>query len=263
MVVPTGNTGTRYADGGENIVRNGLVLYLDAKYSLPSPVGLATTSSSHPDYPFTWFDMSGNGNDGELVNGVGVGTSAGGVLTFDGSNDYVSIGYGKDLSSSQMSVSVWFNPIQIPSSGTSARLIRNRTYGWEIILLSTGLISTSVWINDSSNPSVNSTGISTVTVNNWYNATFTFGTSPTLPSSGELKLYVNGTTDGITTSSVTTNDDSIFYNNTNMFVAIGRDADANNSYFNGRIAIVQAYNRKLSDAEVLQNYNAHKSRFGL
>jgi len=48
-----------------------------------------------------------------------------------------------------------------------------------------------------------------------------------------------------------------------MFVAIGRDGDANNSYFNGRIAIVQAYNRKLSDAEVLQNYNAHKSRFGL
>ena len=35
FVVPTGRTGQRYADGGENIVRDGLVLYLDAKYSYP------------------------------------------------------------------------------------------------------------------------------------------------------------------------------------------------------------------------------------
>ena len=48
-----------------------------------------------------------------------------------------------------------------------------------------------------------------------------------------------------------------------MFVGIGRDADHNGSYFNGRIAIVQAYNRALTAAEVLQNYNALKSRFGL
>lgn len=263
FVVPTGRTGQRYADDGENIVRNGLVLYLDAKYSLPSPVGLATTSASHPDYPFTWYDMSGNGNDGELVNGVGIATSNGGALSFDGSNDYVSIGYGKDLSSSQISVSIWFNVTQIPTSGNVGKLIRNRTYGWETLINPNGEINANLWISDSSNPSVISTGISTVTVNNWYNSTFTFGTSPTSPSSGELKLYVNGTTAGITTSSVTTNDDTIFYNNTNMFVAIGRDADASNSYFNGKIAIVQIYNRKLSDAEVLQNYNALKGRFGL
>ena len=32
---------------------------------------------------------------------------------------------------------------------------------------------------------------------------------------------------------------------------------------NGQIAIVMAYERQLTDAEILQNYNAHKSRFGL
>ena len=38
LVVPTGNTGTRYADGGENIVKNGLVVYLDSKYSYPQVI---------------------------------------------------------------------------------------------------------------------------------------------------------------------------------------------------------------------------------
>jgi len=34
-------------------------------------------------------------------------------------------------------------------------------------------------------------------------------------------------------------------------------------YFNGNISTTQIYNRELSDAEVLQNYNAQKGRFGL
>jgi hypothetical protein len=33
--------------------------------------------------------------------------------------------------------------------------------------------------------------------------------------------------------------------------------------FQGQVSIGQIYNRALSDSEVLQNYNAQKSRFGL
>ena len=35
------------------------------------------------------------------------------------------------------------------------------------------------------------------------------------------------------------------------------------NYFNGNIGPVKIYNRALSAAEVLQNYNQLKSRFGL
>ena len=35
------------------------------------------------------------------------------------------------------------------------------------------------------------------------------------------------------------------------------------SYFNGRIALTQIYNRALSASEIEQNYNAQKSRFNL
>jgi hypothetical protein len=34
-------------------------------------------------------------------------------------------------------------------------------------------------------------------------------------------------------------------------------------YYNGNIAIVKVYNRELTAAEVLQNYNVERSRFGL
>ena len=96
FVVPTGRTGQRYADEGENIVRDGLVLYLDAKYSYPSKTGIGTTTSgalapanSSTDVDVnTWYDMSGNGNDGELINMVGYGASIAGreTLLFDGVN---------------------------------------------------------------------------------------------------------------------------------------------------------------------------------
>ena len=36
-----------------------------------------------------------------------------------------------------------------------------------------------------------------------------------------------------------------------------------NNFWSGSISVVQAYNRALSAAEIQQNYNAQKSRFGL
>jgi hypothetical protein len=34
-------------------------------------------------------------------------------------------------------------------------------------------------------------------------------------------------------------------------------------WFNGKIGITRLYNRALSDAEITQNYNADKSKYGL
>ena len=67
FVVPTGRTGQRYVDGGENIVRDGLVLHLDAKYSYPSKTGITSTTDSLDPDVYTWYDMSGNESHGELI----------------------------------------------------------------------------------------------------------------------------------------------------------------------------------------------------
>lgn len=61
-----------------NIVTNGLVLAWDA-----------ANPKSYPGSGTTIYDLSGNGNHGTLYNGVGFSTNYKGILTFDGTNDYV------------------------------------------------------------------------------------------------------------------------------------------------------------------------------
>jgi hypothetical protein len=46
-------------------------------------------------------------------------------------------------------------------------------------------------------------------------------------------------------------------------IKIGFDEADSSRYFAGNIAIANLYNRALTADEVLQNYNATKSRFGL
>ena len=45
---------------------------------------------------------------------------------------------------------------------------------------------------------------------------------------------------------------------------IGTTGDnVNLAFLNGKVAIARIYNRALSQAEITQNYNAQKGRFGL
>ena len=75
---------------------------------------------------------------------------------------------------------------------------------------------------------------------------------------GSIKLiYVNGVQVASVAASGTLNTGQI-----NQY--IGKYGNAGNNYpFNGRIAESRVYNIALSAAQVLQNYNATKGRFGL
>mgnify|MGYP000900335743 FL=1 len=66
--------------------------------------------------------------------------------------------------------------------------------------------------------------------------------------------------DGIT-STVSNNVSSGTLTSPKLYIA--RQPAGANQFFTGRIAQVQMYNRALTQQEVLQNYNATKSRFGL
>jgi len=67
-----------------------------------------------------------------------------------------------------------------------------------------------------------------------------------------LTSYTNGIADGTATG--------FSFNISNLYTTIGNSV--NSQYFTGRIAQTLVYNRSLSAAEVLQNYNATKGRFG-
>ena len=98
----------------------------------------------------------------------------------------------------------------------------------------------------------------TVAENTWTCATATF---TGLTSGKSAKLYINGT---LNNSGSATGSYSGSSASSSSF--IGRTKTTISDAYRGlvgKIAIVRCYDRQLSDAEVLQNYNALKGRFGL
>jgi hypothetical protein len=87
--------------------------------------------------------------------------------------------------------------------------------------------------------------------NKWYNLV---GTS--INSTNSMSFYING----ISVTGVNVNGGAPNTFNT-MF--IGTNTTSSVEVVNGSISQVQMYNRALSQAEITQNYNALKSRFGL
>jgi hypothetical protein len=90
----------------ENIVRNGLVLNIDA-----------SKSNSYPGAGNTIYDLSGSGNTGTFVNGPTFSTSNGGSLFFDNVNDYISFGTASSVKPTQLTLACFFkiNAINAPN----------------------------------------------------------------------------------------------------------------------------------------------------
>ena len=68
---------------GPNIVKDRLVLYLDTN----SP-----NSYKNGVFGTTWKDVSGSNYNGQLINGVAFNSDNGGYFSFDGTDDYISLG---------------------------------------------------------------------------------------------------------------------------------------------------------------------------
>jgi hypothetical protein len=222
------------------IITNGLVLNLDA-----------SRKSSYPNTGTTWTDISGNGNNGTLTNGVGYTASNGGVMTFDGINDYVSLPDSSTLQPSNITISTWFKINQYGTNyvygNANACLIRKGMYGYEISVRQDGKLLVFAY-SDTNNQ--NQYLIDSVNPNTWYNVVLTFGNS-------QMKVYINNSLVG--TYATSTN--SIVYGGGG--ISIGRQGPWDMYYFNGNIGQTMVYNRALNSTEISQNFNATKSRFGL
>jgi hypothetical protein len=217
----------------ENIVTSGLVLNLDA--------GWYNSYSGTT----TWFDIKG-GYNGTLTNGPTFNGGSQGAIVFDGSDDYV---VGPNIGSlSTFTVDCWFYPTSNP--GNSAAIITdiytsylNYVIGWG----NSEVGSNTFFGGFYNNGWVKTSGI-TATLNQWWNLTLTF-------SNGELKFYSFGNLYSTTSTVNTPQGGGSGYR-------VGRRWDIAD-YFFGKIPNVKIYNRALSPQEILQNYNAQKSRFGI
>ncbi len=216
--------------GGPNIVTDGLVLYLDAA-NVKSYVSGSTT----------WADISGNGRNGTLTNGPTYSSANGGNIVFDGSNKraILTTPFGQ---SGFTTVSTWYNRVEGSSSTT-----------WRTLLATT---STNVHHLISQDPSR--------VLGLWDGSFRSFGYTPLID--GKFHNYtviyqsgINATlyVDGIFISTITI----VLNLTTSPIGSIGNWNSGN--YWVGNIAQTLIYNRALSAQEILQNYNATKTRFGL
>jgi len=210
------------------IVSNGLLMYIDA----------ANTRS---------YSGSGNtalglitGIDGTLVNGVGFTTANNGAFTFDGSNDYINFGNSSAVQQSSGTLSAWAKASS-PGGGYRGIIAKQGAYG---LFYTDSVLVAYDWAADAPR----STGIN-IADNTWKNVVLTYQSGV----SNGTRIYINGV-------SVLTTTITIFNQINNLFG--GAEANAS-QYASCQASSFKMYNRVLTAAEVLQNYNATKKRFGL
>lgn len=203
--------------------------------------------TSYPGSGNNWYDLSPNAFTATLTNGVGYSASNGGTLTFNGSNQYVNT--NNFLNAESFSVCAWFRK----TSGGVEMIISKETNGgwpWNYrIWMNGGQIVGDIAQSGAQFVSVSSP-LSSYNNGNWYNVVFTRNDSI-------LRLYVNGVEVNNAADPLT---GSITNNQT---VWIGLSAYLGGSYdYIGDISEIMIYNAVLTASEVLQNFNATKTRFG-
>jgi hypothetical protein len=217
-----------------SIVTNGLVLCLDA-----------ANPKSYPGSGTTWTDLSGNGNNGTLVNGVGYSGDNLGSLVFDGVDDYISFPSSPTLTN-QITVDAWVNLTATTPNGNGWILGREGSYRL------TYASSSFQWVCSTVN-------------NGWYTTGTPVGAN--LSTTGKIinvvgtydgsnnRIYVNGTLAGINTNVISGN---VRTNGTYYLV---RSDAGNIDYGKLNMYSHKLYNKALTASEIQQNFNALRGRY--
>lgn len=214
-----------------NIVTNGLVLALDA-----------ANTKSYPGSGTAWVDLVNN-NNGTLINGPTFNSADGGSIVFDGVDDRVVLNSTVTLSG---------------------------PFTWSIFCksnLMTGVQNRQVYL--SGNINFEQSDQDTLFIFNFAGVSINLE----LP----IGLIPQGTFYQATLVRKLDNTFDFYYNGVKQTLRSGGNIQTSlemtintigsvsggGRFWNGNISIVNIYNRLLTDQEILQNYNATKTRFGL
>jgi len=206
--------------------------------------------------------MSGQNNNGALVNGVGYSSSNGGALTFDGINDYVNIANKARISNTDLTYDFWFKVNSNPNTYQTIISQINGDYADYSVLAKnrSGMNNGNIYFQLQG--FIVQSNLSPTDLIAAGNINYT-AIAKKEGTYYKLYLYINGVLDNSINTTLTTINMSAWLNlNTN----IGRTS-ANNGvygeYLNGNIYVGRVYNKALSTTEITQNFDATKTRFGL
>jgi len=254
---------------GPNIVQEGLVLALDA-----------ANPKSYPGTGTTWNDLVNSSTTLSLYNSPTYSTTNLGRIAFDTTDDYGEFNAKRsDLDfqpTDPFSVFVFHRSLSYDGAAIIANMESGGSYqGWDL------------WQNTSSTMAMHlisswSTNAIKVGINYDYSSRngtdvylgYTYdGSSPanSTDALNSVNFYINGeletsgkslvsspSGDGFNSTSETTS-----YPISQRFRIGSRWGTGKQQGANPSLYTVQIYNRELTASEVLQNYNATKSRFGL
>jgi hypothetical protein len=237
-----------------NIVTQGLVLNLDA-----------AIQGSYPKTGSTWFDISGNNNNGTLVNGPTFSSDDYGSIVFDGVNDYVDCGNNTNPKLNPGPLDAWSLSATFKNSqplitdndiyGIVGKRVENNVNGYTLMLRGGNYRGVLARFSTSGQNLVDiiptSTYSNILSNGKYHQMVMTYDTNDT------GSLYIDGILAG---QAIATNFD---FNNSNSSFKIGVGQTNNAFPFNGNISNISFYSRALTAQEILQNYNAMKSRYGL
>jgi len=217
----------------ENFVRDGLVLNLDAA-NFASYVGTGNTISS----------ISGIGYSGTLINGPTFSNTSGGSFALDGVNDYIFAPIDTNLFSTEATMIIWLkntNATPPTAAGTGflgygqGQVNDHYPYNNGVAYLST----------------FRNVRVEAIPLSSTINRALPHMVSVTTDSTN-WRLYQNATLQHTTASSGP--------------VALSRFTigySIDSFFYQGDVYAFMIYNRALSAAEITQNYNAFKNRFGI
>ena len=220
-----------------SIITSGLTLLYDAGY-IPSYPTTGTTCN----------DLIGT-NNGSLLSGATYSSSSGSTFVFNGTSSYISL---LNNTTKNFTIGCWIRTTATSLTGTNAWEGNGIVYGdvpgtFNDFVLAI-LNNRASWFTGNPDSSIN--GTTTINTGAWFYLTVTKN-----GDASTKQLYVNGVSEASGSSNA-----NIL--NANPNIAIGGNV-GDTKMFNGNIANLQTYNRVLSSTEILQNYNAQKSRFGL
>jgi hypothetical protein len=216
-----------------NIVRRGLVTYLDA-----------SSTNSYPGTGTGWYDLTGYLRNGTLVNSPTYSSDNGGNIALNGSNQCVQL--GTFFTYNNFTISLW-----VSAGGSQvqyADIIDNNHSGTQNLVCQQNSNNLNQYAFDVIGSSTySSTGFFTLSTNTWTLLTFTFDGSVVR---GYLNASLFGTGGSMTPNWVSPN------------LRLGQWGGGGRNW-NGKYGNFMIYDRPLTVTEILQNYNTQKGRFGL
>ena len=227
----------------EDIVTDELIFSIDAAFT-----------PSYPKNGSTAYDL-GNSVNGTLTNSPSFSTNNGGTFTFDGTDEYISLGDSNNIGwdVDNLTLEVWIKSADTGVGSNQWCAFIGTRYGKDIQIGRYSSTSNLGILATTNNYNINlpDSGI-TVFDEQWHHCVCVF-------DGGIFYVYVDGTLEQTYSNRI----GQSLTPSSSTFGVGGSPHPSSPRFFDGDIPIARIYNKSLSSIEVSQNYTALSERFGL